>query len=77
MEWVEEFSEEGKDLTVVKDVVEVMKQLNAYFHCHSISMTAEMRSNLLGNRSRSSSVVSTPSGSSRRGYNLRSTSQHL
>ena len=67
---------EGKDLTIVTDVVEVMKELNAYFHCHSISMTAEMRSNLPANRLRSSSVVSTPSGSSRHGYNLWSTSQH-
>ena len=42
-----------KDLTVAKDIVSTMKELNIIFHSHSIAMTSEMRGSFPITRSRS------------------------
>lgn len=63
----------NKDLSEIADLFQVLKALNAFLHNNCMEMTQEMRSTLPIVRSRSSSVVSTPSyGGSEHGYFLRS-----
>jgi hypothetical protein len=63
----------NKDLSEIEDVFHVLKTLNVFLHKHCLEMTEEIRSTLPIVRSRSSSVLSTPSyNSSEHGYALRS-----
>jgi hypothetical protein len=63
----------NKDLSEIRDLFHVMKVLNAFLHSHCLEMSEEFHSTLPVVRSRSSSVVSTPSysGSGHDGYSLR------
>ena len=63
----------NKDLSEIGDLICVMKVLNAFVHSRCSEMTEEVRSTLPIVRSRSSSVVSTPSyntGDSEHRYSL-------
>ena len=62
----------NKDLSEIRDLIHVMKQLNAFMHSHS---SETLRSTFPVVRLRSSSVVSSPSNytsGSEHGYSLRS-----